>query len=94
MKNFRSVLLRGAFNTSRARAIWYDGLLKVFDTHGLMWSAPSKEPQRRPGHIRVWDAETTEGNIVMRGKCLTCGGSQWRRVTSAPAQTLWDLPAI
>ena len=90
MQNYRSVSIKGAFSAARARVLWYDGTLKVFDATGLVLETVANQPQRRPRHVRVWDVQTARGDIVMRGKCMTCGGKAWLRVMAIPADTLWS----
>lgn len=87
--NFRSVSIKGAFSAARARVLWYDGCLKVFDANGLVLETAANEPQRKPRHIRVWSVRTARGDIVMRGKCMTCGGKKWLGVMAIPADELW-----
>lgn len=90
MHNYRSVSTKGAVKLSRARALWYDSRLKVFDVNGLVLDIEADEPKRRPRHIRVWDVETARGAIVMRGKCMTCGGKAWLAFMRIPASELWS----
>jgi len=87
--NFTSVSIRGICNYARARVIWYDGLLRIFTPDGLAQEVASAKPRRKKGHIRTWDVETEKGEIVMRGKCITCGGKKWWRVYNAPTVGLW-----
>ncbi len=91
MLNFRSVSIKGAVNLARARVLWQDGSLKVFNALGLVLSTRSKEPTRSKGRIRAWDVDTDMGHLVMRGKCTTCGGRKWRRVTYMNDEELWNL---
>ena len=91
MINFRSVSIKGAFNFGRARVLWKDGLLKVFNADGLALRVRSKIPMRKEGHIRAWHAETASGNVTMRSKCMTCGGKKWWRVYRASDNELWGL---
>ena len=70
--------------------LWYDGTLKVFDADGLVLETVANEPHRRPHHVRVWDVKTARGDIVMRGKCMTCGGKAWLGVMRIRADELWS----
>ena len=90
MQNYRSVSIKGALQASRARVLWYDNSLKVFDVNGLVLETVAEAPQRRPRHVRVWDVKTARGDIVMRGKCMTCGGKAWLRIMAIPADELWS----
>jgi hypothetical protein len=90
VRNYRSVSIKGAFSAARARVLWYDGVLKVFDVAGQVLETVANEPQRKPRHVRVWDVKTARGDIVMRGKCMTCGGKKWLRVMAIPADELWS----
>jgi hypothetical protein len=89
MINFSSVSIRGAFNFSRARVIWHEGELKVFDFQGVLLSTPAQEPTKKPGYLRAWDVKTKKGDIIMRGKCMTCGGKKWWRMMLIPDRDLW-----
>lgn len=89
MLNFRSVSIRGAFNIGRARVLWHDGELKVFDTKGLVMSTPAEEPVKNKGYLRRWDIKTKKGDIIMRGRCMTCGGKKWWRIMYIPETELW-----
>ena len=90
MQNYRSVSIKGAFSAGRARVLWYDNSLKVFDVNGLVLETVAEAPLRRPRHVRVWDVKTARGDIVMRGKCMTCGGKAWLRTMAVPADELWS----
>lgn len=89
MVNFRSVSIKGAFNFGRARVLWQAGMLKVFDADGLKLSTPAEEPVRKAGHLRAWSVKTSRGDIAMRGKCMTCGGRKWSRITYMSDSKLW-----
>lgn len=91
MRNFRSVSVHGAFRAARARVLCYDGAIKIFDAEGLVWFATAEEPQRVPGRLDRWSVDTTKGTIVMKGKCITCGGRRWWRIGYMPAAKLWEL---
>ena len=90
MINFASVSIRGAFNFARARVIWHDGLLRVFGKTGPMLDIIADEPRKKPGHVWTWDVHTAKGDIVLRNKCITCGGREWWRVVLAPTDELWS----
>ena len=90
MLNFRSVSIRGIFNFSRARVLWQDGVIRVFNADGFVMQAMAEEPKRRPGHIKVWDSKTTDGSIALKGKCMTCGGRKWLRTYRASSDKLWE----
>ena len=90
MMNFRSVSISGAFNFARARAIWYGGLLRVFDADGLTLEVISNRPIKKSGYLRVWDVSTTQGMITIKKKCITCGGRKWWRVSYMPTDELWS----
>lgn len=89
--NFRSVSVSGAFNLSRSRVLWHNGTLKVFDDKGVVLETTAAKPEKKPGFLRVWDVKTAKGDIVMRGKCMTCGGRKWWRVMYMPDIELWSL---
>lgn len=91
MINFRSVSIKGAFNFGRARVLWHAGTLKVFVERGLSLEMDADKPIRRKGHIRVWDIKSPAGDMTLRGKCMTCGGKKWRRITYMANDELWGL---
>lgn len=90
MLNFLSVSIRGAFNFGRARVLWHDGTLKVFDPKGLVLTSPAEKPVKKKGYLRAWDIKTKKGDIIMRGKCMTCGGKRWWRLMRIPENDLWS----
>jgi len=90
MNNFLSVSIKGAFNFARARVIWHKGMLKIFDYKGLVLYTPADEPVRNWGYLRAWDVKTEKGDIIMRGKCLTCGGKEWLQLMRVPEKELWE----
>jgi len=87
-----SVSVSGAFNYARARVVWRDGMLRVYTLEGLRLELTTKRPIRRPQFLNTWDVETGMGNFVLKGKCVTCGGPRWWRVTSKPFDELWMAP--
>ena len=89
MINYRSVSIKGAFNVGRARALWHNGVLKVFDMTGFVLAIAAEKPARNKGLLRAWDVKTEKGDIIMRGKCMTCGGKQWWRIMYIPEGELW-----
>ena len=91
MLNFRSVSIKGAFNFGRARVLWHAGVLRVFDINGLALEVVSSKPVPKKGYRRAWDAKTVRGDVIMRGKCMTCGGRRWWRVTYASDNELWNM---
>ena len=93
MVNFRSVSMRGAFNFGRARVLWQNGLMRVFNADGFVIQLKAEEPKRRPGHILVWDSKTESGGIVLKNKCMTCGGRKWLRTYRASSNKLWESVA-
>lgn len=90
MINFRSVSIKGAFNFGRARVLWSGGLLRVFTVDGMVLETSAEEPLKKVGLLRAWSVSTVRGDITMRGKCITCGGKKWWRVTYAPDNELWN----
>jgi hypothetical protein len=92
--DFATVSLQGepgipAFNSARARVIWNDGLLRVFTVTGLVLELKTSEPVRLKGLLRSWLVESDVGSIVMRAKCMTCGGPPWWRLLRIPMEELW-----
>jgi hypothetical protein len=88
--NFTSVTVKGALNFGRARALWKDGMLRIFGVDGLLVETNSERPTRRPGHLLTWDAKTARGDITLRTKCITCGGRRWWRIVAMSPEELWS----
>lgn len=90
MIDFRSVSTDGAVTLARARVIWLDGQLQVHTLDGVKLATFANVPKRRHHHVGVWDAETTEGRLTMRLKCVTCGGLRWIRFAAKSAHEVWE----
>jgi len=93
MLNFLSVSISGAFNFGRARVLWHEGIMKVFNADGFVIQKKADKPKRLSGHIRMWQSETEDGSIILKGKCMTCGGSKWWKVYRASSDELWESVA-
>lgn len=91
MVNFPSVSIRGAFEFGRARALWKDGLLRVFGFDGLLLETIAERPVKKAGYLLAWDVRTARGDITIRSKCITCGGRKWWRIVFMPSDELWSL---
>lgn len=89
ISDFKSVSIRGAFNYGRARVLWKHGLLKVFGLNGATLEIMSEKPVRKRGYLAAWAVQTGKGEIVLRGKCMTCGGRKWWAVYYKSANELW-----
>ena len=87
--NYPSVSIKGAFNYSRARVLWKDGLLKVFGLDGPVLEVVSDRPVKKRGYLMAWDISTGKGKVIMRGKCITCGGKKWWRIIYMSRFDLW-----
>ena len=90
--DLKSVGMRGVFNFSRVRVLWYDGVLKVYTVDGLHLELITELPIRRPGYMRSWSVKTNKGDIILRAKCMACGGRQWWRIMYMPFDRLWRIP--
>ena len=88
-KDFKAVTITGAFNYGRARVLWFDGWLRVYVRTGCVQEVKAELPVRRLRFLRTWDVKTELGNVILKGKCLTCGGKQWRHITFMPFDELW-----
>ena len=91
MLDFRSVSIKGAINFARARVLWDDRLLRVYDATGLQMELGAAEPVRRKGFLSSWQVKTSMGNIIMRSRCMTCGGRRWWRILSKSSSELWGM---
>jgi len=89
--DLRSATMHGAYNCSRVRVLWRDGMLKVFTVDGLHLELETKAPVRRPYYMKSWLVETEQGDIILKGKCMTCGGRQWWRIGCMPFEQLWRM---
>jgi hypothetical protein len=90
MIDLRTVSISGAFNYSRARVLWKDGMLKVFGVDGMMLELISEKPVRNRGRLNSWRIKTGKGDIMTRGKCMTCGGRKWWRIIYMAKNELWN----
>jgi hypothetical protein len=88
--NFSSVSIKGAFDYARARVLWHDGLLRVYTVGGLALEIAALRPVKRSRHLRTWDVDTGKGDIVIRWKCITCGGRKWWHLIATPSDELWS----
>jgi hypothetical protein len=87
----RHVSIRGSFSYARARVLWENGILRIYGPGGIMLEVQSQIPVKKVGYLRAWDIATAKGTIVARGKCMTCGGRKWWKITSMPKDKLWNL---
>ncbi len=91
--SFSSVSIKGVFNYKRARVLWYDGLLRVYTVDGLRLEVIAEQPSPRPGYLRSWTVRTDKGDIILRRRCVTCGGKEWRRLAYRSTNELWRMVA-
>lgn len=90
--DFRSVSVRGAFNYGRARLLWRGALLRVYTLDGLQFEVEAARPVRRMGYLMAWDIKTAVGSVIVRPKCITCGGVKWARIIARPFDQMWEVP--
>ena len=90
--DLKSASMHGAFNIGRARVLWRGGLLRVFTVNGLCLEISSEQPIRRPGYMKSWSVKTDKGNIILKTKCMACGGRRWWRIVYMPFDNLWRMP--
>ena len=91
MIDLKSVSISGVFNFARARVLWNDGMLKVFGLDGSLLEIMSEQPVRKKGYLMAWGAKTGKGDIIMRNKCMTCGGRKWWRIIYMRKNELWNI---
>lgn len=89
MIDMRSVSLSGALASARARVIWDDGLLKIWNRDGFVTALKAEKPVKIRGYLARWDTKTERGNLEIRGKCLGCGGRKWWKFMTVSTETLW-----
>jgi len=92
MIDFLSVSLHGVINHSRARVLWDDGLLRAFTVAGLILELRTSEPVRLSGFLHRWTVASDVGPLVLKGRCMTCGGPPWWRLMRTTAEELWETP--
>ena len=42
------------------------------------------------GYLNSWLVETDLGTLILKGKCITCGGRKWWRIVYMPGDELWN----
>jgi len=87
MLDLPSVKVTGAINIARARALYQDGSLRLYNQMGRIRTIVCTEPVPKKGWRSTWSAMTDIGAIVLKSRCSSCGG--WRVVTDIPAEELW-----
>lgn len=89
MKDFSTVTISGAFKLPKCRAIWKDGLIRMYDKTGRkIMEAPASKPTRIARFRNAWESATDSGIIQLRSKCMTCGG--WWAAARQKAEVLWS----
>ena len=93
--DIKSASVSGVYNLARARVLWKGGLLRLFTPDGLVLQIRTTTPQRRKGFLSSWSVALfplgeSAGEVVLRSKCITCGGPKWWRVTMESANDLWN----
>lgn len=88
--DLKSAGMQGPYNFGRVRVLWRDGLLKAFNRQGVVLEVISTQPKRLKGYLRAWQSETDGGTIVLKAKCMTCGGRSWWRIMRLSEDELWS----
>jgi len=91
MLDYKSVSIRGAVNYGRARVLWEDGVLKIINPDRDVLEIPADRPVKKQGYLWAWDVKTEKGDIIMKIKCMTCGGKKWWRIMNIPKSEAWGL---
>jgi hypothetical protein len=89
MVDFPSVRVSGAVTIARARALYNDGVLRLYGKSGRITELQATQPVLKKGWFRSWYTMTDKGILKLSARCLTCGG--WRKVTRAKADELWMM---
>ena len=89
MIDFSSMALTGISNHSRVRVLWKDGLLRAFSVDGLVLELKTAQPARLKGFLATWHVANDLGPLMMKRRCMTCGGPRWWRVLRIPSEELW-----
>ena len=87
--DFKSVSMRGKFNQARVRVLWREGLLRAYGFDGLLLEVKTMEPMRMQGYLNSWLVDSDLGPLILKGRCITCGGPKWWRVMRKSANDLW-----
>jgi len=88
--DLKSASMHGKWRHSRVRALWRDGELRAFGLIGRLIEIKSTEPVRMKGYLNSWLVDTDLGPIVLKGRCMTCGGPKWWKLMRTPGDELWD----
>ena len=88
--DLKSVSMHGKFNHSRVRVLWRDGELRAFGVVGPLLELKTLEPVRLQGFSNRWLAESDLGPLILKSKCMTCGGPKWWRIVRKTADELWS----
>ena len=90
MIDLKSVTIIGGFNAGRARVLWHDGMLKAWGLNGLLFQVASERPTKKRGYLARWEANTENGMIEFKVKCVSCGGRNWWRIVGMNHDELWN----
>jgi len=88
--DLKSASMHGQWRHARVRVLWRDGLLRVFGLVGLLLELKTKEPVRMKGFLNSWLVDSDIGQIILKSRCMTCGGPKWWRLMRIPADDLWS----
>jgi len=87
--DFKSVSVHGKINHSRVRVLWRGGVLRAFGFAGLLLELQTAEPVRMKGFLNSWLVDSDVGPLILKGRCMTCGGPKWWRRMRVSADELW-----
>jgi len=88
--DLKSASMHGEINHSRVRVLWRDGILRAFGIVGLLLELKTEKPVRMKGYLNSWLVKTDLGTLILKGKCVTCGGRKWWRIVYMPGDELWN----
>jgi len=91
MIDLKSVSMSGRWNHSRVRVLWKDGLLRAFGVSGLLVELKTSEPVRMSGFLGTWITDGDLGPLILKNRCMTCGGPRWWRIMRMPPEELWSV---
>lgn len=89
--DLKSASMHGTHTFGRVRVLWRDGMLKAYDRVGPVLEIRATEPKRKPGYLRAWESSTDNGPILIKPKCITCGGRAWWKIMRMSENDLWAM---
>ena len=91
MFDLKAAKVQGAASCARARVLWRDGLLRAYSPTGMVFGIDTTKPVKMKGYLNSWLVDSSAGPIVIKSRCMTCGGPQWWKLMRIPGNKLWPM---